>query len=641
MRLSGSKFTRLTLTTFLVSGAVVASPPWQASFATAPTPAVQYDATGYTAGATTWANASGASRGVAGDGTARTGGMAKTTAGPSSVIFDGTTGANNDLVEGSLGTNGSRSRVTVEMWARLEDQPNLTSVFSWDEGNNVNNYNVLFLTSGELGFNTWRSEVYGINASAYKNVWTHFVFVSAASSVANDQKIYVNGVQQSLSCVYSASPPVTPNACNTVARTFPSSGAFTVMANAKGRTTQNAKGRVGLVRIYDSELSAAEVLANYTATSPTYVDAGNAVSAASIAATHTTSSSVAVAYTATDDIDLAGIEAFYSPNADLTAPVSCGTATVLTGLSASGTINCTLASPVSGTTYHFFTRATDWTGGAEAAPTSADDTIIYDASAPTATWTAPSSPANSRTLSYTLAFGESVTGIAASDFSNTGTATGCTFTPSATSGSSITVAVACTTDGTVIAKIDASSVTDAAGNAGPTAASSATSVTIDTTPATTSTTTTTTTTTVAATTTTTKSQPTVPSDKIIRSLPAKEIVTSETVEPGATLKIAVGGFTPNETVAVGIAGSRSALTSAIADSTGDITARVEIPSSATGQITVFALGQTSKRGFKQIVTLQLPATGTDTSNIPSVAIGFVLLGLFFVGVATRRRLRTE
>jgi len=565
--------------------------------------------------------------------------MAKTTAGPSSVIFDGTTGANNDLIEGSLGSNGSRSRVTVEMWARLEDQPNLTSVFSWDEGNNVNNYNVLFLNSGELGFNTWRSEVYGINASAYKNVWTHFVFVSAASSVANDQKIYVNGVQQSLSCVFSASPPVTPNACNTVARTFPSSGAFTVMANAKGRTTQNAKGRVGLVRIYDSELTAAEVLANYTATSPTYVDAGNAVSVASIAATHTTSSSVGVAYTATDDIDLTGIEAFYSPNADLTSPVSCGTATAITGLSATGTINCTLASPVSRTTYYFFTRATDWSGAVEAAPTSADDTIIYDVSAPTATWTTPSSPANSRTLSYTLAFGESVSGIAASDFSNTGTATDCTFTPSAASGSSITVAVTCATDGTVIAKIDASSVTDAAGNAGPTAASSATSVTIDTTPATT--TTTTTTTVAATTTTTTQPKPTAPSDKIIRSLPVKELVTSETVEPGATLKIAVGGFTPNETVAVGIAGSKSALTSAIADSTGDITARVAIPSSATGRITVFALGQTSKRGFKQIVTLQLPATGTDASAIPSVAIGFVLLGLLFVSIATRRRLRTE
>ena len=639
MRLSGSKFTRLTLTTFLVSGAVVASPPWQASFATAPTPAVQYDATGYTAGATTWSNLG--STGSAGNGTAPTGGMTTTSSGPAGVIFTGKESSNSDYVSGTLGTSVSRSKVSIEFWLYLDDSgstqnPAGSMLFSWAS----TNYNVYHFNN-RLGFNSFQSENFSIDATSLEGSWHHYVFVMSNTNTATDQKLYVDGVAQTLTCSPVGS---SPNACSDVHtgyRALPLNGNFRLMDHVQAANTWNAKGKVGLVRIYDAELAAPDVLANYNASSANFVDAAAPTSSAAITAAQTNSTSVTVSYSATDDIGIAGIQAFYSTNSDLSSPVDCGPATSVSGLSASGNINCTLASPVSGTTYYFFTRATDWRGAVEAAPTSADDTIIYDASAPTATWTAPSSPANSRTLSYTLAFGESVTGIAASDFSNTGTATDCTFTPSATSGSSITVAVTCTTDGTVIAKIDASSVTDAAGNAGPTAASSATSVTIDTTPATTSTTTTTTTTTVAATTTTTKSQPTVPSDKIIRSLPAKEIVTSETVEPGATLKIAVGGFTPNETVAVGIAGSRSALTSAIADSTGDITARVEIPSSATGQITVFALGQTSKRGFKQIVTLQLPATGTDTSNIPSVAIGFVLLGLFFVGVATRRRLRTE
>ena len=109
--------------------------------------------------------------------------------------------------------------------------------------------------------------------------------------------------------------------------------------------------------------------------------------------------------------------------------------------------------------------------------------IVIDTTAPTATWTAPGSPSSSRTLSYTLAFSESVSGIASGDFSNAagaGAATGCTFTPSAASGTSITVSVVCTSDGTVVLRLAASGVSDTATNAGPTANADASSVTIDT-----------------------------------------------------------------------------------------------------------------------------------------------------------------
>ena len=99
--------------------------------------------------------------------------------------------------------------------------------------------------------------------------------------------------------------------------------------------------------------------------------------------------------------------------------------------------------------------------------------------APTVSWTEPSSPSSSRTLSYTLVFNTSVTGIAAGDFSNAGTATGCVFTPSGSSGSSVTVSVACASDGTVVARIAADAVT-ASGMTGPVSGVSASSVTIDT-----------------------------------------------------------------------------------------------------------------------------------------------------------------
>jgi hypothetical protein len=133
------------------------------------------------------------------------------------------------------------------------------------------------------------------------------------------------------------------------------------------------------------------------------------------------------------------------------------------------------------------------TGPASAA--TATTTIVRDTTVPTATWTEPSSPSSSRTLSYTLTFSEDVNGIVADDFINAGTSADCTFTPSASSGESVTVSVTCSTDGTVLATLVDNSVSDDAGNTGPDADVEAASVLITSPPPTTPTTTTTTTTT--------------------------------------------------------------------------------------------------------------------------------------------------
>lgn len=116
------------------------------------------------------------------------------------------------------------------------------------------------------------------------------------------------------------------------------------------------------------------------------------------------------------------------------------------------------------------------TGPASAA--TATTTITRDATKPTVEWTSPSSPSTSRTLSYTLTFSESVSGLAAGDFQNAGAALGCSFSPSASSGTTFTVTVTCTSDGTVVARLIADSVTDGGGNAGPLVDRSADSVTI-------------------------------------------------------------------------------------------------------------------------------------------------------------------
>ena len=94
--------------------------------------------------------------------------------------------------------------------------------------------------------------------------------------------------------------------------------------------------------------------------------------------------------------------------------------------------------------------------------------------------TAVSSPTNSTSIAYTLTFSESVTGLAAGDLSNAGTLAGCSFAV-AGSGASYTVTVTgCGTAGTLAPRLAANGVADAAGNAGPAAASDATpTLTID------------------------------------------------------------------------------------------------------------------------------------------------------------------
>ena len=85
---------------------------------------------------------------------------------------------------------------------------------------------------------------------------------------------------------------------------------------------------------------------------------------------------------------------------------------------------------------------------------------------------------NASTLEYDVSFSESVVAISAADFRNDGTATGCVFTPSANSGSSVVVAVSGCTEGTVEFGLNALTVTGVHGD-GPATNASATGVLID------------------------------------------------------------------------------------------------------------------------------------------------------------------
>ena len=158
-----------------------------------------------------------------------------------------------------------------------------------------------------------------------------------------------------------------------------------------------------------------------------------------------------------------------------------------------GTATCTDSVSGSGSSYTVtLTCSTDGTaimriapnavtGTSGTGPTTADvtSTIQIDATGPTATWTPLSTPIAARTATFTISFDESAT-IGAGDVTVVGTATGCSAPTPAGSGTTQTVSVTCTSDGTVALRLGASSVPDALGNLGPTSAVTSNTVEFDT-----------------------------------------------------------------------------------------------------------------------------------------------------------------
>jgi hypothetical protein len=231
-------------------------------------PVSVFSATNYTAGSTTWAN----SINGATDGTSATGGMTKTSSGPAGVVFAGKESSNSDQISSSIGSTTSLDTVTVEMWLKLKDSGNAqyaagSMLFAWNTS--PNNYNI-YHYGNQVGFNNFNSQLYGIDSTSYNNAWTHYVFVMTDTGPWSSQKIYVNGSLQTLTCRISSG-----NCGDAQARSFASTGNFLLMDHPNTSNTWNAKGDLGLVRIYNQELSAASVLSLYNSTSPDFTEASD------------------------------------------------------------------------------------------------------------------------------------------------------------------------------------------------------------------------------------------------------------------------------------------------------------------------------------------------------------------------------
>ena len=171
-----------------------------------------------------------------------------------------------------------------------------------------------------------------------------------------------------------------------------------------------------------------------------------------------------------DDISLSG-----------TSHASTAYSVAVSGSGTTYTITLTQADPADGTVVATLDAGAvnDAAGNAGPASSSTAATVTVDRTAPTVSvFTAPATPTKATSLAYTLAFSESVTGLAAGDVTIGGTATGWSAAITG-SGSAYTVTLTGGTAGTVILTLGATSVADAAGNSGPSSTSAAATVTVD------------------------------------------------------------------------------------------------------------------------------------------------------------------
>jgi hypothetical protein len=114
------------------------------------------------------------------------------TSGTNYFTFDGV----DDNIPFSIPNVGTT--ISVEMWARIKSFSN-GMPFGFDR------YDV-WANSGRLGFNTAASDIYGLTSTQVTNLgllnqWKHYVFEMRSDVSYSNNKIYINGQNQSLSQV--------------------------------------------------------------------------------------------------------------------------------------------------------------------------------------------------------------------------------------------------------------------------------------------------------------------------------------------------------------------------------------------------------------------------------------------------------
>jgi hypothetical protein len=141
------------------------------------------------------------------------------------------------------------STITVEMWAIAYSFAS-GMFFGWQ-------IHDVWTSGGTLGYNTGQGDIYGISSTRINSLnvtgrWTHYVFVMNAGDY-NRNKIYINGVSESLSQQYSYQYTPYANFNSGVGR----------IGGWRNDNNYQQVMDLGVFKIYNRELTQTEINTNY------------------------------------------------------------------------------------------------------------------------------------------------------------------------------------------------------------------------------------------------------------------------------------------------------------------------------------------------------------------------------------------
>lgn len=179
-------------------------------------------------------------------------GVAHSTNNQGVFLFDGIDDA-VDFTAPNLGTT-----TTVIMWVKLGAAYTNKMFFGWKL------YDV-YCSAGELGFNTAGGDCHGISAATVTalglvDTWKHYVFEMRSDVSYTNNKIYINGVQQTLSQLRGSENAGNRNFNNGLGR----------IAGWLNDNSYRMPMSCGKFSVYNRALTLAEIKQNFEATRGRY-----------------------------------------------------------------------------------------------------------------------------------------------------------------------------------------------------------------------------------------------------------------------------------------------------------------------------------------------------------------------------------
>lgn len=170
------------------------------------------------------------------------------------LTFDGV----NDYVNVSntQACLGLKTNFTIEVWTKLPDTNRFNTLFSYGDGWNYSNDIIFFVAGNKIEAQVNNgTDGSGTSLSSFTSTgWNQLtmVFDGTLTGNANRLKVYLNGVQQTLTYNYTVP---TNNGQNS---TLAGIGAYST-----GNFNNYALGNVAINRLYNKSLTASEILQNY------------------------------------------------------------------------------------------------------------------------------------------------------------------------------------------------------------------------------------------------------------------------------------------------------------------------------------------------------------------------------------------